>query len=83
MKTSAEPFWKTFRAAPRCPESYPTNPSGRTMGSHAKCCPGCPYPATLCGAPIDCGEKCFLPKDHDGPHLCIGDENGEPDTCPA
>jgi hypothetical protein len=78
-----EPFWKTFHAAPRCPESYPQKRDGRSGSSHPKCCAGCPYPDVLCATPLDCGERCFLPKGHDGQCLCIGDENGEPDTCPA
>lgn len=72
----ADPFWKTFHDAPDCPsDPYP--------GSHPKCCDGCPYPETPCAKPLDCGEKCFLPAGHDGPCLCIGDENGEPESCPA
>lgn len=39
-------------------------------------------PAT-CGVPLDCGGSCFLPAGHPPPCLCIGDEDGVPDTCPA
>ena len=36
-----------------------------------------------CGASLDCGGECFLPPGHPPPCLCIGDDFGEPDTCPA
>ena len=31
----------------------------------------------------DCGGSCCLPRGHDGPHECIGDEPGQPGTCDA
>ena len=35
--------------------------------------------------PLECGGVCCLPEGHDPsqPHLCDGDEDGEPGTCPA
>lgn len=76
MSVMVEPFWKIFHKATRCPDR-------NKRGSHPKCCAACPYPAILCGQPIECGEKCFLPMKHEGPCLCIGDEDGQPNSCPA
>jgi len=34
--------------------------------------------------PLECGGVCCLPKGHSGDvHLCDGDEDGVPGTCPA
>lgn len=36
-----------------------------------------------CGAALECGSTCILPAQHDGEHVCAGDEDGRPGTCPA
>jgi hypothetical protein len=38
---------------------------------------------TACSRGLDCGGWCWQPPGHAGPCLCCGDEDGEPDTCPA
>ena len=42
-----------------------------------------PIPEDTCGVQLECGSTCFLPPGHPPPCLCIGDDFGEPDTCPA
>jgi hypothetical protein len=37
----------------------------------------------VCEKPMDCGSTCYLPPTHKGPCLCMGDYDGQPDTCPA
>ncbi len=71
------PFWKSFHECAPCPNRK------HRLGSHPKCCDDCPYPVWVCGKALDCGERCFMPLDHDEPCLCIGDVDGEPGSCPA
>lgn len=42
-----------------------------------------PIPEATCGAKLDCGGECYLAPGHAPPCLCVGDEDGEPGTCPA
>lgn len=34
------------------------------------------------GGALECGGECCLLDGHDGPHLCVGDDDG-PGSCPA
>jgi hypothetical protein len=36
-----------------------------------------------CGQPNECGGSCIRARGHDGKHLCVGDEDNIPETCPA
>ena len=36
-----------------------------------------------CGAPLLCGGSCVLALGHVCPCECVGDDPGDPDTCPA
>jgi len=36
-----------------------------------------------CNAKLDCGGGCVRAREHDGDHMGIGDDAGEPGSCPA
>lgn len=42
-----------------------------------------PSPEDKCGKELECGGTCFLSAGHSPPCLCVGDEDGVPNTCPA
>jgi hypothetical protein len=58
----------------------------RQSGCFASCARGrhvrrsCP---NACGARVDCGGSCCLDRRHTGDHECVGDNPGEPGSCPA
>lgn len=60
----------------KCPKCGPNYDPNRVAKAVAKA-------LGLCGKGLECGGLCYLKSGHDLFCLCIGDENGVPDTCPA